>query len=271
MTNDKITFSFGKNWEEFVQKHLSQERIHVTKTHILEFLEMPSLEGKYFLDIGCGSGLSSLAALEAGAAKVVSFDVDPSSVSAAQRIREIKENPANWTVLHGSILDEAFVSSLEQADIVHAWGVLHHTGDMWKAIERTAKLMKEDGLMYIALYTTTPKSDYWHQVKIRYNQMSPTGKKVMEYWYVFRHTLIPHFIRLKNPFRHIRQYRQSRGMAYFTDVKDWLGGYPYEHAKVEEVLRFCRTQFNLELVNIRTGEANTEYLFAKRHGSASGI
>lgn len=271
MMQDRITFSFGENWEEFVIKHFSDDRIRVAKAHILEFLEMSGLEGKYFLDIGCGSGLSSLAALEAGADRVVSFDIDPRSVNATKRIRETKGDPPSWTVLRGSILDDSFVSTLEKADVVYAWGVLHHTGNMWRAVEQAAKLMKEDGLMYIALYTTTPKSDYWHQVKRRYNQMSPIGKKVMEYWYVFRHTLIPHFIRLKNPFSHIRQYRQSRGMAYFTDVKDWLGGYPYEHAKIEEVLRFCRMQLNLELVNIKTGGANTEYLFAKKQWSASGI
>jgi hypothetical protein len=169
----------------------------------------------------------------------------------------------NWKVLSGSILDEHFLSSLEQADIVYSWGVLHHTGKMWEAIKNTAGLMKDNGLLYIALYTTDTKSDYWLAVKKKYNHASPAGKRLMEWKYIIRETIIPHLIHLKNPFKTIRSYR-TRGMSYYTDVKDWLGGYPFEHAKPQEVLRFCRNKLNLELINIRTGEANTEYLFKKR-------
>jgi 2-polyprenyl-6-hydroxyphenyl methylase/3-demethylubiquinone-9 3-methyltransferase len=54
-------------------------------------------------------------------------------------------------------------------------------------------------------------------------------------------------------------------MSYLADLRDWLGGWPYEDAKIEDVLRFCRKKLNLELINIATGEANTEYLFRTQH------
>ena len=264
MTEEQTTFPFGKNWGEFVKKCLTDERISISKEHILNFLDMPDLRDKYFLDVGCGSGLSSLAALEAGAAKIVSFDVDPDSVRTTEKVREMKGSPAHWTVTRGSILDEHFISLLEPADIVYSWGVLHHTGRMWKAIENTLRLSKEKGLLYIALYTTTPRSGYWLKVKQRYNSVSRARKRLMVLNYFLRHTCIPHLLRGKNPVRFIRGYESTRGMSYLTDVRDWLGGYPYEDAKIEEVLRFFRTRLHCELVNIATGQANTEYLFKKK-------
>ena len=83
----------------------------------------------------------------------------------------------------------------------------------------------------------------------------------MELRYIVRHTFLPQLLHRKNPLRWIRNYESMRGMSYLTDLRDWLGGWPYEDAKIEDVLRFCRNKLNLELINISTGEANTEYLF----------
>lgn len=259
-----ISFSFGKNWSDFVAHHVTPERIAIAKQHIADFLEMPDLKGKTFLDVGCGSGLSSLAAYELEADRIVSFDVDPDSVRATNILRESAGTPANWAVLEGSVLDKAFVGSLDKADIVYSWGVLHHTGSMWEAVANTARLMADDGLFYLALYTTTRKSQYWIRVKHAYNNASRFGKRLMELRYLIRYTLIPKLLQGKNPIRYMREYQASRGMAYLIDVRDWLGGYPYEDAKIEEVLRFARKQLQLELINLATGEANTEYLFSRR-------
>ena len=258
-------FSFGKNWEEFIKNNFSQERIEISKNCILDFLGLSDLSGKYFLDVGCGSGLSSLAALRAGAKKVISFDVDTFSVKTTKKLKEMEGNPANWTIMEGSVLDKDFLSGIEPADIVYSWGVLHHTGKMWEAIENTASLMKKDALFYVALYTTTNKSNYWLKTKKRYNRASALEKKWMQLAYIVRYTIAPQLFRLKNPIPYIHNYKKSRGMSYLTDLKDWLGGYPCEDAKIEEVLMFCRKKLSLELINIKTGEANTEYLFKRRN------
>ncbi len=226
-------------------------------------MEIPDLKGRSFLDIGCGSGIHSLAALKAGAAKVISFDVDPYSVETTRRVREMSGSPETWDVLSGSILDEKFLSGISLADIVYSWGVLHHTGNMWKAVENASRFIKDNGIFYVALYVTTPKSDYWVRIKKRYNTASSAGKAFMEQWYMWRHLIIPYFMRSKDPLKYILEYKQKRGMSYFTDVKDWLGGYPYEHAKIEEVLKFCREKLGLELAGLGTGEACIEYLFKK--------
>ena len=263
-SREKISFSFGKNWADFVAANFSDERVDIARRHLLNFLRVPDLEGKYFLDIGSGSGIHSLAALRAGATKIVSFDLDPFSVQTTDFVRKSYGQGSDWTVMHGSVLDQEFLRRLEPADIAYSWGVLHHTGKMWEAIINAATLRKPDGLFYIALYTTDHKSDYWTRVKIRYNAASKLGKRAMESRYLVRHTLLPHLLRLKNPLKTMRDYKKSRGMSYMIDVRDWLGGYPYEHTTPGEMLRFGRDELGLELTNLKTGDACTEYLFAAR-------
>jgi SAM-dependent methyltransferase len=264
MDEDGYVFPFGKNWDSFVRKRLNRRRIEISKKHILDFLEVPTLSGLYFLDVGCGSGLSSLAALEAGAAKIVSFDSDPDSVRVAQRVRGMKGDPQRWTILLGSVLDKEFLSSIEPADIVYSWGVLHHTGKMWEALENVSRLIKEQGTLYVALYVKTPKSDYWMAVKKKYNTAPNTLKRLMELRYFLRYTFFPEILHGRNPLSYVQRYESTRGMSYLTDLRDWLGGYPYEDAAIEEVLRFCRKRLNLELVKVATGQANAEYLFRRR-------
>lgn len=264
MSDSETVYAFGKNWENYVKSHLSDDRIDMAREHLLSFLEMEDLRGRYFLDIGCGSGIHSLGALLAGSEKVVSFDVDPFSVKTAETVREKKGGASNWEIREGSILDREFLSGISPADIVYSWGVLHHTGDMWNAIRNAAGMMKPDGLFYIALYTKSPASDYWLRVKKRYNRASSFRRLLMEFWYVARFMVLPDIAWRRNPLKRFLRYKESRGMSWMTDVRDWLGGYPFEDASIEEVLRFGRKELGLELVNIATGEANTEYLFRKR-------
>jgi SAM-dependent methyltransferase len=264
MDKDGITFSFGRNWEDFIKTSFSSERVEIAKAHLLDFLELEDLRGTYFLDVGSGSGIHSLAALLVGAEKVVSFDVDEYSVKAAEMVRERKGGDFDWEILRGSVLDKDFLARIKPADIVYSWGVLHHTGDMWPAIRNAAGLIRPGGLFYLALYTTTPKSDFWLSVKKTYNRSSEPLKRTMEYAYALQGTVLPELIHFRNPWKIIRGYKKSRGMSFMTDVRDWLGGYPFEHASIEEVLGFGRKSLGLELVNIKTGEANTEYLFKRR-------
>lgn len=259
---ERITFSFGRNWERYVDDSFDRDRARAAERHLLEFLELPDLAGKTFLDAGCGSGLHSLAAHEAGARRVVSFDIDPASVRATARLRGLARSTADWELMQGSVLDEAFLARLEPADIVYSWGVLHHTGRMWDAIRNVARFVKPDGLFYIGLYVTTPESGYWIDVKRRYNAASEAKKRLMEAWHIARYTVFPNVIRFRNPFGEVRN--RGRGMAYMTDVRDWLGGHPYEDAPVADVVRFALRELGLVLRNLRYGSHFAEYLFERR-------
>src|ERR1700690_4149624 len=125
-------FEFGRNWAAFLE-HLDDFRISEAAKSVLEMLEMSSLEGKTFLDIGSGSGLFSLAARRSGAT-VRSLDYDPASVACTRELkRRYYPNDPDWTVESGSVLDTGYLAKLAQFDIVYSWGVLHHTGNLWQA------------------------------------------------------------------------------------------------------------------------------------------
>lgn len=267
MSKESQHFGFGKNWERYIKQHFSDERVEDSRKHILDFLNLQNLSGKYFLDVGCGSGLHSLAALRAGAARVVSFDFDQTAVDTTNRVRQMAGSPDNWKVLQGSILDSKFLQLIEPADIVYSWGVLHHTGAMWQAFENTARLLKERSLLYVALYTSgvvKPSDEFWLKVKQQYNQVNWFGKRSLELWYIWEFFLNKKLSALPGLVRTITGYSSRlRGMEFYTNVVDWLGGWPMEFAKIEDVKRFAIEKEGLRLINIATGEANTEYLFGR--------
>ena len=266
MGTDTMRFGFGKNWEKYIKQNFSEERVEISRRHLLGFLQLENLNGKIFLDIGCGSGLHSVAALRAGAVQIVSFDYDPDSVATTNRLKAWTGNPTHWQVMQGSILDDAFLRTLSPADIVYSWGVLHHTGNMWQAMDNTARLIKPGGLAYLALYDydiqVNPTAEFWLEVKQRYNRSSTLGKRQMELWYIWKFVLHSNFAFLPVLLKRIVGYKHLRGMAFYTDLVDWLGGWPMEFAKRADVKAWAERQ-NLEMLMMKTGEANTEYLLKK--------
>jgi len=264
---DKISFSFGKNWNDFVLLHLNQARIKEAGKSLRDFLELQTLEGMTFLDIGCGSGLFSLAAYKMGAAEIVSFDYDPFSVKCCEYLKDKEGNPANWTVSKGSILDNVLLEKIKQADIVYSWGVLHHTGDMWQAIRNAAGFVKPGGLFYIAIYNKVQGpfgSETWLALKRFYNRRSKAGKKIVESLFVSM-IILKMLATLKNPISEIRRYRKNRGMSFIIDIRDSLGGYPYEYASADEIFNFCKKELGFTLENIKTVNSLSlnEFLFRK--------
>lgn len=261
-----MRFEFGANWANFVQTSLSEEKIVQSMEHLKSFLRVEDLRGKSFIDIGSGSGLHSLAALRLGADHIFSFDYDQNSVSTTAKVREFAGSPSNWTVQQGSVLDENYMNGLEKFDFVYSWGVLHHTGDMWTAIRNAAIPLKPDGLFYIALYSpeiyVSPPSHHWLDVKRTYNAAGKFKKSKMELDYVWRNVVSPALKAGRNPLSMIREYGGDRGMTLWTDVRDWLGGYPMEFASYKDTILFCKSKLGLDLVNCLTGQGNTEFLFA---------
>ncbi len=262
-------FEFGRNWRDYVEKHFGPEKVETSKRHILDFMHRSDFEGLRFLDIGCGSGLHSLAASQAGAREVVSFDYDANSVEATRMLHGHAGSPANWRIVQGSVLDRDFVASLGEFDIVYSWGVLHHTGDQWTAIRNAASAVKRGGEFYVALYTSDafvdPTPEFWLDVKRRYVSSGRPTRLWLVLWYIWRFELgrRPTPRGLGRWRAKVRQYKTQRGMSYYHDVKDWLGGYPMEFSSIAEVKKFAGEDLGFELKNIATGHANTEYLFSR--------
>jgi len=264
---EKITFSFGKNWRNFL-KTIDEDRVRNAEWSLTEFLGLKDLPGESFLDIGCGSGIFSYAAFNLGASKIVSFDVDIFSVECCKYLHKKAHNPKNWEIYEGSILDNNFTSKLGKFDIVYAWGVLHHTGKMWEAIKNSARLVNKGGYYYVAIYNKVEGrrgSMFWLKIKKLYNSSPRIGRSVLETLYMLNY-FVGNLIRLRNPITNIKNYKSKRGMNWRTDVTDWLGGYPYEFAKVEEILKFLKANFpDFNLVNIKktNGLGSNWYLFRR--------
>ncbi len=227
-----LRFEFGENWKAFVigvgdddvrDAEASLERL---------FGSGEVLRGKSFLDIGCGSGLFCLAALRCGASGIVGIDVDPKSVEASRMLKQrFAPQNADWNIRAGSVLDQDFLSSLPDCDIVYSWGVLHHTGRMWDAIAAAAGKTAPGGLFAIAIYNRVWNSALWLKIKILYNRSGTFAQKMMVAA-LFSARACVRLLRLKHPFR------EKRGMSVRRDAVDWLGGLPYEYASPDEVRSF---------------------------------
>ncbi len=266
MSTHDLRFGFGKNWDDYVRKHFSEETVNISRKHLLSFLQLKDLQGKSFLDIGCGSGLHSLAALRSGARRICSVDYDLDSVATTLRLWEFAGSPAHWEVHQGSILDVDFLKALQPADIVYSWGVLHHTGRMWEAMDNVAQLGSGNSVYYIALYDydvhLIPTPEFWLDVKQQYNRSNDWERRRLELWYVWRFMCGGTVLGIPRLLLQIFGYKHSRGMAFYNDVKDWLGGWPMEFAKRADVRDWAK-RHKLDILAMKTGEANTEYLFRR--------
>lgn len=239
-------FRFGENWTRFL-KVLDDSRIESATKSLCEMLDVTSLEGRTFLDIGSGSGLFSLAARRLGAT-VHSFDYDPQSVACTEELKsKYYPNDTQWTIEVGSILDANYLAKFDRVDIAYSWGVLHHTGDMWEALRNVSSLPKKGGgKLFIALYNDQGwVSHYWTIIKTIYNSnMLGRWAMIIVHW--------PYLIGLRYLVRLFTgRLRLERGMAMQRDMFDWLGGYPFEVAKPEKVFKYFHS-LGYQLVNLRT-------------------
>ena len=259
-------FEFGKNWLRFLGT-LDEDRIESATRCLSSLLGRESLAGSSFLDVGSGSGLSSLAALRLGSPRIHSFDFDPLSVACTRELKQ-RYSPAaeHWTVEPGNALDRAYLASLGTWDVVYSWGVLHHTGALWEALDNVTALVRPGGRLCLAIYNDQGRtSGRWRRIKALYNANRGARLLVMATctsYFVLR-GLAGDLLRRQDPTRRYREHRRSRGMSVLHDWRDWLGGYPFEVAKPEAILAFYRARgFTLERMTTCGGSHGcNEYVF----------
>jgi 2-polyprenyl-6-hydroxyphenyl methylase/3-demethylubiquinone-9 3-methyltransferase len=241
-------FGFGANWSRFL-RDLDDARIAAAEASLKEMLGVARLDGLTFLDIGCGSGLFSLAARRLGAA-VRSFDFDPQSVACAQELKKryfVADD--DWRIEVGSVLDRDYMAHLGRFDVVYSWGVLHHTGAMWLALERAISCVAPgSGKLYIAIYNDQGwKSHLWWLVKAFYNRLPRwlQGPFVAVAGAVVRMLVVLKYtIKLKPwiALAPLASDRRERGMSARHDRIDWFGGFPFEVAGFEVLTAYLEAR-----------------------------
>ncbi len=262
-------FAFGRNWRHFLAR-LNESRIAEAEKSLCAKLHVGDLRGQSFLDVGAGSGLFSLAATRRGATRVHAFDFDPECVACTAELkRRYAPTWDPWTIECGDILSHDYLRSLGQFDVVYSWGVLHQTGDLWRALENVGTLVAPQGLLFISIYNQQPlRTPFWRAVKRAYNWL-PRG---------CRWPLVVGYLGLKTPLLFVRDILLGRnpwdafrgvgcrGMTLYYDAVDWIGGYPHETATPEAIFRFFRDRrFQLvELATVNGGSGCNEFVFRRQ-------
>jgi SAM-dependent methyltransferase len=258
-------FRFGENWADYAEL-VDDRRIAAARDSVERLVG--DLAGKTFLDIGSGSGLFSVAALRLGAKLVLALDIDADSVATTRKLLA-RERSGDRRVEQISVFDlPARVPG--QFDVVYSWGVLHHTGDQWRALDCACTMVKPGGLLAIALYERTPLCVAWTLEKRIYRGLPGAVQALLRgtYLTVWSAGLI---VTGRNPRRYI-QKGQERGMDIFHDIHDWMGGYPYQSTTPAEVCPFMEERgFKLERLvpwPVRLagllGTGCTEYVFRRK-------
>ncbi len=266
---DESRFQFGKNWHAFLGS-LDEDRVEQAIRSLRELLG-DSLEDKRFLDLGSGSGLFSLAAHRLGA-DVVSVDYDDDSVDCTNHLRRTFANDSDrWVVKQGSALDEDQMASFGEFDVVYSWGVLHHTGDLWRAIEVAARCVRTDGRFVLSIYNDQGSaSRRWLRIKQIYNAsprpLRPAWAAAVASVYEAKFALA----RLRHgrnplPFADWKAKRLDRGMSAWHDWVDWVGGLPFEVAGPDAIVEYLtRRGFETQQIKrIGKGWGCNEFVFRR--------
>jgi len=271
MATPELRYGFGANWKHFVEVSLNEARIANAVQSLRDLLALENLSGQSFLDIGCGSGLFSLAACRLEAARVISFDFDADSVATSRWLRDREGIPeTRWRIEQGSVLDPAFMAGIPTVGVLYSWGVLHHTGRMWDAIDAAAAKVAPGGRFAVSIYNRVERkpdsSAMWWKIKRFYNRSPGMVRGLMEAAYIANHAAT-RLITLRNPFRaHTDQAGAGRrGMDFRHDVRDWLGGFPYEYVTAGELFEYVHAKHGFQLERLRTGDGNicNEFLFVR--------
>lgn len=240
LSGERIDFSFGANWRRYLRK-LTPLRVENARRSLQDAFQLRSFAGKRFLDLGCGSGLFSLCAAQLGAAQVFSIDVDPNSLVCAKALKRSFRKPVTWTIGQGSALDPALPATLGQFDLVYCWGVVHHTGAMWQAVENVLRFVAPGGRCCLGIYSRPPNPARQLAVKRAYNHLPKPARRPAAIAFGLRMLLLMYLHDRINPLRFVREYEnKGRGMDFWRDIEDWLGGLPYEFADPEQVRDFAR-------------------------------
>jgi SAM-dependent methyltransferase len=259
-------FGFGRNWRNY-SSLVDEIRLRKAELHLKDRFDVDNLEGN-FIDIGCGSGVFSAAASRLGA-RVFAFDYDQNSTDTTKEVTSKFGTAKNIVKIYtDDVLDLSDTSVISDAQLIYSWGVLHHTGDLWRALEVISEHATSGSTFVLAIYNDAGyMSQKWLKLKKLYVNAFLLRPLILfiawkDFW--AKHQI--HELRNgRDPFRTWREYSiDSRGMSAWYDLIDWAGGYPYEFASVEQISSFMALRgWKFEKVWTNSGIGNNEFRFIK--------
>ena len=173
-------FQFGANWLDYSES-VTQSHLDHAITNLKRLFACERMDGARFLDVGCGSGIHTVAAAKLGA-QVLSVDLDPMCIESTRNLCALFKVDDQVEVNKQSVfeLDPKWKSSF---DIVYSWGVLHHTGDMWTAIEKASECVAPSGQFSLAIYRKMWCCGLWRMEKYLYSKMPSVMQKFVRWPY----------------------------------------------------------------------------------------
>jgi SAM-dependent methyltransferase len=225
-------FEFGENWQDYAST-IDEGHVQRAMESMERLLTKEELVGHSFLEIGSGSGIHTLSALRLGASSALATDIDPDSVKTTSSMLQRFAPDLTWLSEEKSVFD----LQTDGFDIVYSWGVLHHTGNMYGAIDKALEQVRPDGLVCLALYRKTALCWLW-KIEKRFYTWAPEGiRKLLRGLFVsiFRLACLVKGVSFK---KYVTDYQSDRGMSYYHDIHDWMGGYPYESVSPKELTSY---------------------------------
>lgn len=235
LTEVETHYEFGKNWEAY-SSQLDESRIASACSKLGALVGENNIIGNRLLDIGSGSGLHSVAACRLGAIQVTAIDIDEKSIATTEDSLS-KFAPDSDTNCKTISILSSDARDLGLFDIVYSWGVLHHTGSMWEAIEKAATHVAPKGLFVIAIYRKSMTCWLWKHEKKLFTNSGNLIRSILRNLFVWGFKCAC-LIKGRRFSQIVSDYKTKRGMDWHVDVDDWLGGYPYESATADEIIDF---------------------------------
>lgn len=142
-----------------------------------------------------------------------------------------------------SVLDAGQMNALGTYDVVYSCGVRHHTGHMQAALENAAQRLAQDGTLMVAIYNRRWSSVPWRFIKRLYNHVPGWAQRLLIWIF------IPVIFLAKWPVTFRNPLKMQRGMDFGHNIVDWLDGYPYEYAGIQE-MRAMLQNMGFEIVKV---------------------
>jgi 2-polyprenyl-6-hydroxyphenyl methylase/3-demethylubiquinone-9 3-methyltransferase len=128
-------------------------------------------------------------------------------------------------------------------------------------------LVRPGGVLVIAIYNRHWSSPAWLLIKWLYCMSPRWVQRALVY------VLYPVIWFAKLMVTGKDPKTKERGMNFFYDVVDWVGGYPYEYASAPQITSFCETLgfTSLRVTPTKVPTGCNEFVFSRTNNNKAKV